>query len=99
MNCCQNKKTNGGTIKCYKIFGKNWYPGLMVFQLGFHISSLFFIPIGIWGLLNGCGLGLALIALFLFFEFLSFIWAFDDKLAKDVQENGYQLDQVDWSDL
>jgi hypothetical protein len=78
-------------MKSYKICGRNWYPALMEFQMGFHLVSVpCIIGVLIYFILgNFCWSAVALLGLCLLMVLASFLWAFDDELADQIDKGGW----------
>jgi hypothetical protein len=78
-------------LRFYIIFGKKWYPSLMCYQAGIHLSSiLIFLPMLIYTIYKGeylCGFCWFLLITGL--ELVSFFSAFDENLARKVKKHGY----------
>jgi len=87
---------NERNIKCFKIFGKNWYPALMMFQLGFHLAAIPIFIISLVLLFKGDLYAIISVIVTLAIESLSFIWAFDEELADKVNKNGFPPIDLDF---
>ena len=78
-------------LKEYKIFGRNFYPSLMLYQLGLHLAAVPMFIIALIYIIKGidCTYALMLGISCLVLEIGSFLTAFDEKEAKYIEENGW----------
>jgi predicted membrane protein len=73
-------------MKSYKVFGRKFFPALLIFQLGFHIIAIPVIIVAVVVSFLGDGdLSSTLCLLLLFsLELIFFLNAFNEKLAQEI---------------